>query len=312
MKAVAGAACWALAAAVAAPSVAAQAWARRAGEGSVTLAFQGIDNTGHVLSDGSTVPVGKSRNASIYVEAEYAVTDRVSFSAGIPFVFAQYRGPRPPPGQAEPPMVQPVDACYCWQDGLQDLGLTSRFNLLNGATALAASLSLGAPSHDYEYRGEAVVGRHLRELRLALDVGQRLDFLSPRLAVQGRYSYAFVEEVLDVSTNRSNASAEVLCQVTDGLSVEVAAFWQVTHGGLRAGLGPPPEPDGIPWGEITTPEQFREHDRLMRDDYWRLGASLTYSFPRADLFAAYVEFVGGSDTHEGRALTVGISVPFER
>ena len=44
-------------------------------------------------------------------------------------------------------------------------------------------------------RGEAVVGRNLREVRIAVDAGQRLDAISPKLSVQGRYSYAFVERV---------------------------------------------------------------------------------------------------------------------
>ena len=309
MKAVAGFAGGLALAVVAAPSASAQAWASPAGQGWVTVAFQGIDNTGHVLQDGSTAPFGKSRNASIYVEAAYALNDRLSLSAGVPFVFAKYVGPRFDP---EPPTVQPVDACYCWQDGLQDFGFTARVNLLNGSTALTPSVSVGAPSHGYEHVGEAVVGRGLSELRLAVDVGQRLDFLSPRLAVAGRYTYAFVERVLDVSTNRSNASVELAFQALDRLAVRAVVSRQVTHGGLQAGLGPPPQPDGYPWGEITTAELFREHDRLMRDDSWHVGAALSYAFARADLFASYVEFVSGRNTHAGRAFTVGVSVPFGR
>lgn len=289
-----------------APSATAQAWVPQAGQGWVTVAFQGIDNTGHVLRDGSTLPVGKSRNASAYVEAAYAVTDRLSLSAGVPFVFARYLGPRFDP---EPPMVQPVDACYCWQNGLQDFGLTARFNLLNGATAVTPSVSFGVPSQGYEHVGEAVVGRGLRELRLAVDVGQRLDFLSPRLAVEGRYSYAFVERVLDVSTNRSNASVSVVFQALDRLAVRAVASRQVTHGGLQPGLEPPP-PAGYPWGDITTAELFREHDRLMRDDSWHVGATLTLGLARAEVFASYVEFVSGRNSHAGRAFTVGVSVPF--
>jgi hypothetical protein len=290
------------------PQASAQAWGSPAGQGWVTVAFQRIDNTGHVLRDGSTAPYGKSRNASVYVEAAYAVTDRLSLSAAVPFVFAKYLGPSFDP---EPPMVQPVDACYCWQDGLQDFGLTARFNLLNGSTALTPSVSFGVPSHGYEHVGEAVVGRGLRELRLAVDVGQRLDFLSPRLAVEGRYSYAFVERVLDVSTNRSNASVALAFQALDRLAVRAVVSRQVTHGGLQAGLEKPP-PNGYPWGEITTAALFREHDRLMRDDSWHVGAALTYAFARADLFASYVEFVSGRNTHAGRALTVGVSFPFGR
>jgi hypothetical protein len=299
---------WTLAVALVAPCTFAQAWVPPAGRGSVTVALQGIDNTGHVLTDGSVQPLGKSRNAAIYVEAGYALTDRLGLSAGVPFVFSKYLGP---PLDPEPPMVQPVDLCYCWQQGLQDFGVTARFNLLNGSTALTPSVSFGVPSHGYEYAGEAVVGRHLRELRVALDVGRRLDFLSPRLALQARYSYAFVEQVLDVPNNRSNASAEVDFQLLESVSVQVGVSRQVTHGGLRAGVDPPP-PEGYPWGEITTPELFREHDRLLRDNYWRLGAGLTYSLARVELFASYLEFLGGSDTHAGRALTFGVSVPFER
>lgn len=265
-----------------APSATAQAWAPPAGQGWVTVAVQGIDNTGHVLRDGSTLAIGKSRNAALYVEAAYAVTDRLSLSAGVPFVFAKYLGPRFDP---ELPMVQPVDACYCWQNGLQDFGLTARFNVLNGPTGLTASASFGVPSHGDEHVGEAVVGRGLRELRLAVDVGRRLDFLSPRLALEGRYSYALVERVMDVSTNRSNASVELAFQPLDRLAVRAVVSRQVTHGGLRPGLEKPP-PAGYPWGEITTAELFREHDRLMRDDSWHVGAALTYALARADLFAS--------------------------
>lgn len=295
-----------------AASAQAQAWVPRAGQGSVTLALQQIENTGHVLSDGSVVPAGKSRNGSIYLEVDYAISDRVSISAGIPYVFAKYLGPPPPPGQPEPPMVQDVDRCYCWQHDLQDFGFTLRFNLLNGATALTPSVSAGVPSHAYDYAGEAVVGRGLRELRLAVDLGRRLDFVSRRLVVQGRYSHAWVESAVDVTTDRSNFSAELAFEAADGFVVRAGAWGQVTHGGLRAGLGPAPQPDGIPWGEITTPELFHEHDRLLRDNYWRIGAGLEYSLAGVDLFASYTEFVGGSDTHDGRAFTAGLSIPFSR
>lgn len=301
-----------LAGALAASSASAQAWVPPAGQGALTVAFQAIDNTGHILTDGSTLPQGKSRNASIYLEVDYALTDRLSVAAGIPFVFAKYLGPRPPAGVPEPPMVQPVDLCYCWQQGFQDFGFTARFNLLNDSTALTPSVSLGMPSHDYGYVGEAVVGRHLRELRVALDAGTRLDAISPRLAIQGRYAYAWVERVLDVPNDRSNLSAEVLFQWTEKLSVRGSVYRQITHGGLRAGALPPTPPDGVPWGEITTPELFREHDRLLRDNNWRLGAGASFDLPRAEVFASYIEFLGGSDTHAGRAFTVGFSIPFER
>jgi hypothetical protein len=285
----------------------AQAWVPTAGQGSVSIAVQKIENTGHILTGGSTIPIGKSRTGGIYLEGEYAITDRLSVAVGIPFVFAKYLGP---PLDPEPPMVQPVDRCYCWQSGWQDFGFTARYNLVNGATAVTPSVSFGMPSHSYEYRGEAVVGRNLKEVRLAVDAGRRLDAITPRLAVQARYSYAVVERVAGVPNNRSNGSVAATFSLTKALSVQGTVSRQVTHGGLRAGDTPPP-PEGIPWGEITTRELFEQHDRLLRDNHWRAGAGVTLSLSRADVFFSYLAFLGGSDTHAGRSFTAGVSLPFE-
>jgi hypothetical protein len=286
-----------------------QAWVPPAGSGSVAISFQSINNTGHVRTDGSTIPGGKSRNHSVYLEADYALTDRFSVAAGIPFVFSKYLGPTPPD---VPRLPLPIDGCYCWHSGWQDFAFVARANLLNGAVALTPSMFAGQPSHDYEYQGEAVVGQRLRELGVAADAGVRLDTLSPRLALQGRYAYTWVEDVLDVPNNRSHLSTEVLFGATDRLSMRAGVHRQVTHGGLRAGTAGPTPPDAIPWGEITTEELFLEHDRLMRDNNWRVGMGLTFSWRRIDLVASLLEFVGGSDTHAGRAFTTGLVMRFER
>ena len=273
-------------------SARAQAWVPPAGAGSMSFVVQAIDNTGHRLDDGSLLPDGKSTNVGLYVEGDYAVTDRISLAVGIPYVFARYRGPGPSPANL------PVDSCRCWQSGWQDFGFTARVNLVNGAFALTPSVSYGVPSHAYNYEGEAVVGRRLQEVRVALDAGRRLDAISPKLSVQGRYSFAFVEEVLDVPNDCSNAAVVGAYQFTRRFSIRVMALWQHTHGGLR-----------FP-ADATTPELFRQHDRLLRDNNWRLGAGMSYSWSRLDAFALYIEYMGGTNTHAGRVFTAGVSWPF--
>ena len=74
--------------------------------------------------------------------------------------------------------------------------------------------------------------------------------------------------------------------------------WQRSHGGLLA-------------DEFNTPERFEQYDRLVKDNSFHVGGGVSYSFPRFDVFAAYVRYVGGTDTHAGRALTMGLSWPFE-
>jgi hypothetical protein len=286
-------------------SARAQAWPAPAGSGSVTLSTQVIDNTGHRLSDGFVLADGKSRNASALIDVDYAISDRLSVSLGLPYVMAKYIGPGPTPGGS-----RPLDACMCWNRGWQNVSASARYTLVNGVVAVTPSLSIGLPSNDYEWRGEAVVGFGLREVRMAVDGGVRLDPVSTRLALITRYQYTAVEDVLDVPNNRSNVSLTASYVISERLSLRAGTSWQRTHGGLRFGTisgggAPPP-------GEADTPERFFQHDRLLRDNHVHVGAGVAYSLARVDLFASYLQFVAGTDTHAGKALTLGVSVPFQR
>jgi hypothetical protein len=286
----------------------AQAWLPPAGAGSVSASFQNLDYSGHFVTDGEFFEdVGNSVHNRIDIEADLAITDRLSIAVGIPFVFTRYTDPDPLPSFV--PFL-PVDDCRCWHSGWQDFGFTARYSLVNGAFGLTPSLSLGVPSHGYDFQGEAVLGERLKELRIAVDAGQRLDFISPRLSVQGRYSYAFVEQVLDdVPINRSNVAFESEFLFTRRLAARGVLTWQRVHGGLRLGSasGDPFEPPG----EVNTPERIFEHDRLLRDNNFRIGGSVAYSFDRMDVFFSYFELLRGSDSHGGRAITAGVSWPFE-
>ena len=274
-------------------AVCAQAWVAPAGIGSVSIAAQRIANTGHFVDDGQRLDVGQSTDASVYVEAEYAATDRLSLSLGIPYVMSRYTG-----GTAVPFPLQPVDLCRCWNGGWQDVGVRARYNLLSGSFALTPSIQFGVPSHAYNYRGEAVIGRALKEIQFGLDAGQRLDALSPRLSVQGSYSYSVVERKLDIPNNRSIAGVEVAVALNRRLSARWLSSWQRTHGGLTV-------------QDVVTADLVAQHDRLLRDNYWRTGFGAAYSTPHVDFFASYIAYAQGTDSHAGRVMTGGISWPFE-
>ncbi len=224
---------------------------------------------------------------------DYAITDRFSFSIGVPYLGSKYTGPEPSFFGLD------VDNCFCWQHGWQDFGATARYNVVNGAFALTPSISFGVPTHNYDYFGEAVLGRNLNEVRLAVDVGQRLDRISDRLSVSARYSYALVEKVLDIPNNRSNIALESAFLATRKLATRVAFSWQHSHGGLRS-------------NEIVTDEQLSQYDRLIKDNNFHITGGLSYSLPKVDLFASYVHYAAGTDTHVGHAITTGLSWPFER
>jgi len=285
----------------------AQAWVLPKGAGTISFTHQRLYNTGHRRIGGLLAKVGQSTTMGLYVEGEYAFTDRLSVSAGLPYVFAKYTARNLPP----PPIpVLPWDACHCRQSDWQDFGFTARYNVFNGVFALTPSVSFGMPSHDYEFRGEAVVGRSLKEVQFSVDVGRRLDSISENLSVQGRYSYAVVERPIDIPNNRSNARLQAAYQLTVNLSTYGFVSWQHTHGGLSFGSPLPGAALAFP-GEVNTEERLFQHDRMMRDNYSHVGAGASYQFQRFDVFGSYTAYVAGTDTHAGRAFTAGISFPFE-
>lgn len=280
----------------------AQAWVPQRGQGALTFYYQRISNTGHRLSTGQFIRGGQSLNQALYLGVDYALTNRLSFTVGLPYVFGKYTDSQPPP----PPIPYlEWDKCHCWRSGPQDIGLTARYNALllrDGTFALTPSISAVIPSNKYEFRGESVQGRHLKEFITAVDVGQRLDRISPNLSVLGRYSYAFVERALDIPNNRSNIMLEGRYMLFKGkLAARGFTFWQRTHGGLAG-------PNDF---QTDIEERLFQHDRLLRDNSFHAGGGASYSFPKVDLFGSYIQYVNGRSTHGGSLLTIGISWPFE-
>src|SRR5205809_446037 len=74
----------------------AQAWVPQRGQRSISISYQRINNYGHILSDGNLFERRRSLNISLYLEADYGVTDRLSFTAGLPYVFGKYTDPLAP------------------------------------------------------------------------------------------------------------------------------------------------------------------------------------------------------------------------
>lgn len=292
-------ACAIVSALATAPSpVWAQAFTAPRGVGGLSLSWQYVDNTGHRLSDGYFVARGQSVTTSLALDVEYAVTDRLSATAGIPYVFAQYTGGLPPPSGL------PVDQCQCWHSGFQDFSAGVRYRFGNDTWAVTPVARFGQPSHSYPYTGEAVVGKHLSEAQLGVLAGVRLVDLLPSATVQAGYTYAFVEKALDdISVNRSNAFLDLGYALNRRFYLRAAGLWQKTHGGLR--IGSPTGNPFFPPGEMSTPERYAERDRVGRVNYAQIAGGLAFNAGAVDLFASVTKYVWGRDAHNGQAYTFG-------
>ena len=99
--------------------------------------------------------------------------------------------------------------------------------------------------------------------------------------------------------NRSNMAIDADFLATRKLVARGGVSWQRSHGGLRS-------------TEIVTEEQISQYDRILKDNNFHINGGLSYSLPKVDVFASYVHYAAGTDTHVGHAITAGLSIPFER
>lgn len=284
--------------------ISAQAFTSPEGVGSVTIAWQFVDNTGHRFTDGFLLSAGQSVTMSALAELDYGVTDRLSATIGIPYVFAKYTGAMPPPSRL------PVDACACWHSSFQDVSLAARYRVGNDTWAITPVVRYIRPSHDYPYEGEAVVGRNLQETQVGVTAGLRLVELLPKASIQAGYTYSFVEKPLaEIPIDRSNGFVDFGYALSRRLFVRGTGTWQRTHGGLLVG-SPTGNPFPLP-GELNTPERLAQRDRLISTQYWQAGGGLSYSIGQVDVFVSIMKYVWGRNAHNGHSYTVGSTWYFD-
>ena len=277
-------------------SAAAQAFTPPPRVGSVTVAWQWIDNTGHILTDGTFFPRGQSVTSSVLAELDYGITERLAATVAVPFVFAKYTGQLPPFSGLE------RDACRCWHQSFQDFSIAGRYRLGDDFWALTPHVRVVIPSHDYPYRGEAVVGPNVNQVLFGISGAWRLAPALPKASVQAGYTFALVEKAVeDLRANRSNVSTSFGYTLTRSLYIHAGALFQKTHGGLTA----------FELMGVAPPDQRAQGDRLLKMRYWHLTGGLSYSAGFADLFFSVEPYVWGRDTHDVIAYTVGSTWYFD-
>ena len=198
---------------------------------------------------------GHTETVTVLLEADYGLTDRLSATLGLPYIFAKYTdGPFPP----FLPPATPTDSCRCWHSTFQDFSLAARYRLGDDPWAITPLVRYINPSHDYNYQAEAVVGFDRREFAVGVDASLRLAGLLPKASIEAGYTYSFVERFLGIPNDRSNGTVEIEYAVTRRLHIQATGTWQQTHGGLR--LGSPSGDPFYPPGELSilnTPDEPR-------------------------------------------------------
>jgi hypothetical protein len=278
---------------VLAGNASAQAWPYARGEGSIAFNYQMFTADGHYAPNGDFVDLGGSRAQTLQLWLDYGVTERLGVWAGVAYVGAK-NGDTPSPVLGHSGID---DGRY--HSTWQDLQVGARFTIIEDPVAVTPFIQLIIPLHGYETRGEAAPGRGLRQTTVGVNGGRAMDAL-PGLYVHLHYGHTFVEQYLDVETDRDNLDFEVGLQLRPRLSVRGLVGWQETHGGLNF-------PDDVHGSH----DLFLEHDRLLDDDH--LSAGLGAAFSATDSVSFHIvtmKSVSGSNTHRELGVSLGASWHF--
>jgi hypothetical protein len=288
------------------PTADAQAWLPPKGEASLSLGYGNVFVTKHFLGtsaaagDNVETDNGHIRAQAIAVEVGYGITDRLAVSVGIPLMLTKYYGPRP-----HYP-VKGATSGFTIDDGLyhttfQDYTIATRYQLINGAIAVAPFFAAVIPSTDYYTIAHSSAGRHLNEFLLGASAGGRLDRLVNGSYFQIGYSYAFVERVAGIFHDRSNVALELGYFLTPTLAARFVGTGFYTHGGVvyKSSAGVPPA-------------QWPYHDLITHASAINLGGGLSYTLTGStEVYASYLRTVQGRGGHKiDQALSFGVGWSF--
>jgi hypothetical protein len=278
-------------------AAAAQAWTPGKGEGAVTVALQSQNYKKHIAQT-TWLDAGHIDTYSMVADVTYGITDKLAVDVAFPFVASKYEGPVPHPN------TNVDDGSY--HGSFTDVRLAVRYNLTTKGAVFTPYIGTVTPSHNYPFYGHAAAGGRLNELQVGV-YGAKLFTSGPEgMFISGRAAYGFVEEVADVSHNRTMGDLEVGYFLTPGLRAFVMGSGQYTHGGIDF-----PTSGGF----RALPVDYQTvHDVIQKVHAVHVGAGMAYSLNDSlDVFGSYTRLVAGRNGHAlNRGINVGMSWSFSR
>ena len=272
----------------------AQAWVPARGEGSVSVTFQNYDVAGHFDAQGNKNANGSTESHALVTEVDYGVTDSLGLTVSLPFIASKYTGPPSYFVGTHLTFPGPLDD-GTYHTAFQDLRIEVRRLMWAGPVALAPFVGGSVPTHDYQTVGEAVPGRHRRDLQFGTNAGADLDRLVSGLYVQGRYAYGIAERVNNFSFTRSNINLEGGYAIVSRVVIRGLMDQQIRH------RGPALDELAADWVD---------HDRFIAPSYVNLGGGISVSVTRStDISVLWVATASGSNgAHRARTLAIGITL----
>jgi hypothetical protein len=165
-----------------------------------------------------------------------------------------------------------------------------------GPIPVVPFIAVSFPTHDYETVGEAVPGRHRRDLQVGAHIGVNLDRLLAGAYAHGRYGYATAQQVEGFAFTRSNVDLEIGVPIASRVVLRGLAAWQIRHQGPSV-------------QELTV--DWENHDRFIAPSYTNLGMGASVPIRGVDVYALWLGTVQGSNgAHRARTIAAGVTFAF--
>lgn len=299
------------------------------GDASIRLEFQFI-RTGDFISDSVELDYWTTDTQVALVSGDYAISDRWTVFASLPYVRKRFNPDPDPLNPAHPPDGDPhnpndpywVDFVppdnRFWDDGdyhgaLQDFSIGISYRIQNGPLTLGPYISYGVPASDYPFFAKAAIGLNL----WTIPVGTTFSYV-PYFSdwhFNGNIAYVFSERPLDY--NVDYWLADVSAGYWFKANLSVSAFLSLKY--VRDGISlfspefindnaafPPTIPD-----DLDTKEWW-QHDRLIGNRNLNFGIGIDYFLsPKWKVSGSGYQSVWTEESNEvDFAFTLGVTCFF--
>ncbi|HEX6464424.1 MAG TPA: hypothetical protein VFZ98_08225 [Vicinamibacterales bacterium] len=266
------------------------------GEATLSVTYQHYDVVGHFDAHGNENSNGSTQSQVLVTDLDYGMRNGFALVMSLPVIASKYTGP---PSYSVGPYLTfpgPLDDGR-YHAALQDVRLELRRGWWAGPVPIAPFVGFSFPTHRYETVGEAVPGRHRRDLQVGASAGVDLGRVLRGAYVEGRYAYGAMQRINNLPFTRSNIDVEAGADATSRILVRGLVGWQIRHTG--------------PSLDQLAPD-WVNHDRFIAPSYLNVGGGPLFSVSRStDVFALLVAAVAGSNgAHRQRTIAIGVTFGF--
>jgi len=262
------------------------------GDASLTLEYQYI-RTGDFVSSFGRSDVGIMDTQVMLLSGTYAVSDRWTVMASVPYVKRRYTGdsPHDPIGDFSnfvPPDLTLIDD-GSYQSGLQDFYMGVEYLAKEGPLSVRPYIYYGLPTSDYPIYGWSAIGRNIWHI----PVGVNFDF-TPYFSdwyFEGGVSYVFTEKTLGVDASHWLFNASASYYFTPRFAPNIFVSMKRSFNGLNF--------DEQFLADYYDTETFYLHDRVLKHSYINAGIGFNWNLSeKYQLFGNIFTMVKPIETNE--------------